>query len=134
MAKELADSGILRELKIELLGTKLEAIEQAEDRELFKSLMEEIGEPVPVSAIVHTVDEALEFAKKIGYPVIVRPAFTLGGTGGGMCENAEVLAEVVENGLKLSPVTQCLIEMSIAGYKEIEYEVMRDRADNAIVV
>lgn len=134
MAKELADSGILRELKIELLGTKLEAIEQAEDRELFKSLMEEIGEPVPVSAIVHTVEEALEFAKKIGYPVIVRPAFTLGGTGGGMCENAEVLAEVVENGLKLSPVTQCLIEMSIAGYKEIEYEVMRDRADNAIVV
>ncbi len=134
MAKELADSGILRELKIELLGTKLEAIEQAEDREFFKSLMEEIGEPVPVSAIVHTVEEALEFAKKIGYPVIVRPAFTLGGTGGGMCENAEVLAEVVENGLKLSPVTQCLIEMSIAGYKEIEYEVMRDRADNAIVV
>lgn len=134
MAKELADSGILKELKIELLGTKLEAIEQAEDRELFKSLMEEIGEPVPVSAIVHTVEEALEFAKKIGYPVIVRPAFTLGGTGGGMCENVEVLAEVVENGLKLSPVTQCLIEMSIAGYKEIEYEVMRDRADNAIVV
>jgi carbamoyl-phosphate synthase large subunit len=134
MAKELADSGILKELKIELLGTKLDAIEQAEDRELFKKLMEDIDEPVPLSAIVHTVAEALEFAKQIGFPVIVRPAFTLGGTGGGMCENAEILEEVVENGLKLSPVTQCLIEMSIAGYKEIEYEVMRDRADNAIVV
>jgi carbamoyl-phosphate synthase large subunit len=134
MAKELADSGILTELRIELLGTKLDAIEQAEDRELFKRLMEDIGEPVPVSAIVHTVYEAMEFAKQIGFPLIVRPAFTLGGTGGGMCENAEVLEEVVANGLKLSPVTQCLIEMSIAGYKEIEYEVMRDRADNAIVV
>ena len=134
MAKELADSGILGELKIELLGTKLDAIEQAEDRELFKRLMEEIGEPVPISAIVHTVNEAMEFAKQIGFPLIVRPAFTLGGTGGGMCENAEVLQEVVANGLKLSPVTQCLIEMSIAGYKEIEYEVMRDRVDNAIVV
>ncbi|MGB7594448.1 MAG: carbamoyl-phosphate synthase large subunit [Erysipelotrichaceae bacterium] len=134
MAKELADSGILKELKIELLGTKLDAIEQAEDRELFKQLMEDIGEPVPVSAIVHTVEEAMVFAKQIGFPLIVRPAFTLGGTGGGMCENAEILEEVVENGLKLSPVTQCLIEMSIAGYKEIEYEVMRDRADNAIVV
>ncbi|TFG82656.1 MAG: carbamoyl-phosphate synthase large subunit, partial [Erysipelotrichales bacterium] len=134
MAKELADSGILKELKIELLGTKLDAIEQAEDRELFKQLMEDLGEPVPLSAIVHTVEEAMAYAKQIGFPVIVRPAFTLGGTGGGMCENAEVLEEVVENGLKLSPVTQCLIEMSIAGYKEIEYEVMRDRADNAIVV
>lgn len=134
MALELAKSGILDELKIELLGTKLRAIEEAEDRELFKQLMEKINEPIPVSEIVHTVDEALLFSDTIGFPLIVRPAFTLGGTGGGMCDNREMLAEIVENGLKLSPVHQCLIEMSIAGYKEIEYEVMRDSADNAIVV
>jgi len=134
MALELAKSGILDELAIELLGTKLRAIEEAEDRELFKQLMEKIKEPIPVSEIVHTVDEALLFSDTIGFPLIVRPAFTLGGTGGGMCDNREMLAEIVENGLKLSPVHQCLIEMSIAGYKEIEYEVMRDSADNAIVV
>lgn len=134
MALELAKSGILDELAIELLGTKLRAIEEAEDRELFKQLMEKINEPIPVSEIVHTVDEALLFSDTIGFPLIVRPAFTLGGTGGGMCDNREMLAEIVENGLKLSPVHQCLIEMSIAGYKEIEYEVMRDSADNAIVV
>ena len=110
-------------MKIELLGTKLRAIEEAEDRELFKQLMEKINEPIPVSEIVHTVDEALLFSDTIGFPLIVRPAFTLGGTGGGMCDNREMLAEIVENGLKLSPVHQCLIEMSIAGYKEIEYEV-----------
>ncbi len=134
MALELAKSGILDELHIELLGTKLKAIEEAEDRELFKQLMEKINEPIPVSEIVHTVDEALLFSDTIGFPLIVRPAFTLGGTGGGMCDNREMLAEIVANGLKLSPVHQCLIEMSIAGYKEIEYEVMRDSADNAIVV
>jgi len=134
MALELAESGILDELKIELLGTKLKAIKEAEDRELFKSLMLEINEPVPESAIVHTVNEALAFAHKIGFPVIVRPAYTLGGTGGGICETSEILEVIVENGLKISPVHQCLIEVSIAGYKEIEYEVMRDKADNAIVV
>ncbi|HET6784438.1 MAG TPA: carbamoyl-phosphate synthase large subunit [Erysipelotrichaceae bacterium] len=134
MALELAESGILDELKIELLGTKLKAIKEAEDRELFKSLMLKINEPVPESAIVHTIHEALEFANKIGYPVIVRPAYTLGGTGGGICETSEILETIVENGLKISPVHQCLIEVSIAGYKEIEYEVMRDKADNAIVV
>ncbi|MHC5217403.1 carbamoyl-phosphate synthase large subunit [Enterococcus sp. LJL128] len=134
MAMELAASGILDELNVELLGTKLSAIDQAEDRDLFKQLMEELGQPIPESDIVHTVEEALAFAETIGYPIIVRPAFTLGGTGGGMCDNEEELRIVAENGLKLSPATQCLIEKSIAGYKEIEYEVMRDSADNAIVV
>ncbi|WEV61187.1 carbamoyl-phosphate synthase large subunit [Streptococcaceae bacterium ESL0729] len=134
MAMSLAESGILDELNIELLGTKLSAIDQAEDRDLFKRLMEELDQPIPESEIVNTVEEALEFAATIGYPVIVRPAFTLGGTGGGMCDNPEELREIAANGLKLSPATQCLIERSIAGFKEIEYEVMRDAADNAIVV
>lgn len=134
MAMELANSGILDELGIELLGTKLAAIDQAEDRDLFKQLMEELDQPIPESEIVSTVEAAVEFAKKIGFPIIVRPAFTLGGTGGGMCNNEEELRQIAENGLKLSPVTQCLIERSIAGFKEIEYEVMRDSADNAIVV
>lgn len=134
MAMELANSGILDELGIELLGTKLAAIDHAEDRDLFKQLMEELDQPIPESEIVSTVEAAVEFAKKIGFPIIVRPAFTLGGTGGGMCNNEEELRQIAENGLKLSPVTQCLIERSIAGYKEIEYEVMRDSADNAIVV
>lgn len=134
MAMELSKSGLLEELGVELLGTKLSAIDQAEDRDLFKQLMEELGQPIPESEIVNTVDEALEFAAGIGYPVIVRPAFTLGGTGGGICSNEEELQEIAENGLKISPVTQCLIERSIAGFKEIEYEVMRDGADNALVV
>ncbi|CAM3141423.1 carbamoyl-phosphate synthase large subunit [Lactiplantibacillus plajomi] len=134
MAMELSKSGILDELHIELLGTKLSAIDQAEDREQFKDLMEKLGEPVPASGIAHTVDEALEFADKSGFPVIVRPAFTMGGTGGGIAENDAELREIAENGLSLSPVTQVLIEQSIAGYKEIEFEVMRDAADNAMVV
>lgn len=134
MAMELAKSGILDELEIELLGTKLTAIDQAEDRDLFKKLMEDLDQPIPESAIVTTVEEAVDFANSIGYPIIVRPAFTLGGTGGGMCDNEEELRHIAENGLKLSPVTQCLIERSIAGFKEVEYEVMRDSADNAIVV
>ncbi len=134
MAMELSKAGILDELGVELLGTKLSAIDQAEDRDLFKQLMEDLEQPIPESKIVNTVQEALDFAAEIGYPVIVRPAFTLGGTGGGMCANQEELQEIAENGLKLSPVTQCLIERSIAGFKEIEYEVMRDSADNALVV
>ncbi|KXT76733.1 carbamoyl-phosphate synthase large subunit [Streptococcus sp. DD12] len=134
MAMELSKAGILDELGVELLGTKLSAIDQAEDRDLFKKLMEDLGQPIPESEIVNTVEEAVAFADSIGYPVIVRPAFTLGGTGGGMCANEEELREIAENGLKLSPVTQCLIERSIAGFKEIEYEVMRDAADNALVV
>lgn len=131
---ELAETGILEEYGVEVLGTALDAIEKAEDRDKFRELMYEIGEPVPESVIVHTTDEALEFAKSNGYPVVVRPAFTLGGTGGGFAHDEEELSVICENGLKLSPAHQCLIEKSIAGYKEIEYEVMRDNADNAIVV
>lgn len=134
MAIELDESGILEELKIEILGTKLEAIHKAEDRDLFRTLMNELNEPVPDSDIIHNMEEAHAFIKRIGYPVIVRPAFTLGGTGGGICHNDEDLLETVTSGLKYSPVTQCLLEKSIAGYKEIEYEVMRDSNDNAIVV
>lgn len=134
MAMELSKSGILDELHIELLGTKLSAIDQAEDREQFKALMEELNEPVPASGIARTVDEALAFAEQAGYPVIVRPAFTMGGTGGGIAETPQQLHDITENGLALSPVTQVLIEQSIAGYKEIEFEVMRDAADNAMVV
>lgn len=134
MAMELSKSGILDELDIELLGTKLTAIDQAEDRDLFKQLMEELDQPIPESVIVNNVADAVKFSEEIGFPIIVRPAFTLGGTGGGMCDNVEELIEIASNGLKLSPATQCLIEKSIAGYKEIEYEVMRDSADNAIVV
>lgn len=131
---ELANSGILTEYNVEILGTDLQAINRAEDRELFRELMMEINEPVPESNIVHTVDEAVSFANKIGYPLVVRPAYTLGGTGGGFANNEEELRIIAESGLKLSPVHQCLIEQSIAGFKEIEYEVMRDNNDNAIVV
>jgi len=134
LAVELAKSGVLKECEVEILGTKLSAINQAEDRELFRSLMNELNEPVPDSEIIHEIEEANAFVEKIGFPVIVRPAFTLGGTGGGICHNHEELEEIVTSGLKNSPVDQCLLEKSIAGYKEIEYEVMRDAADNAIVV
>ncbi|MCJ7839581.1 carbamoyl-phosphate synthase large subunit [Lederbergia sp. NSJ-179] len=134
MAMQLAQAGILEECQVEILGTKLSAIEQAEDRDQFRTLMNQLSEPVPDSDIIHTVDEAISFAEKIGYPIIVRPAYTLGGTGGGICENVEELKEIVTNGLKNSPVHQCLVEKSIAGFKEIEYEVMRDANDNAIVI
>ncbi|MED4070292.1 carbamoyl-phosphate synthase large subunit [Priestia endophytica] len=134
LAMELSKAGILEELGVEVLGTNLQAIEQAEDREQFRSLMNELGEPVPDSEIIHTLEEAHTFVKSVGFPVIVRPAYTLGGTGGGICHNDEELNEIVTSGLKLSPVTQCLLEKSIAGFKEVEYEVMRDSNDNAIVV
>ncbi|WP_340298072.1 carbamoyl-phosphate synthase large subunit [Staphylococcus coagulans] len=134
MAIELHESGVLESNHVQLLGTKLSSIEQAEDRELFRSLMNELDVPVPESDIVNTLEQAIEFKNKVGYPLIVRPAFTMGGTGGGICHNDEELHEVVSNGLKYSPATQCLIEKSIAGFKEIEYEVMRDKNDNAIVV
>ncbi|WP_413380038.1 carbamoyl-phosphate synthase large subunit [Alkalihalobacillus sp. 1P02AB] len=134
MAMELDESGILNTYNIELLGTDLDAIKQAEDREKFRALMQELQEPVPESEIVHTLEEAKVFVAEIGYPVIVRPAYTLGGTGGGICHNEEELNEIVTSGLKYSPVTQCLIEKSIAGFKEVEYEVMRDGKDQAIVV
>ncbi len=134
MALELAQNGILDELSIELLGTKLSAINQAEDREEFKELMQSLHEPIPASQSVNTTEEAIQFAASIGYPVIVRPAFTMGGTGGGMCASVQELRTICSNALKLSPITQALIEQSIAGFKEIEYEVMRDHAGNAMVV
>lgn len=134
LAVELHERGVLQECGVEILGTNLSAIQKAEDRDLFRSLMKELNEPVPESEIVHELNEAKDFVKKVGYPVIVRPAYTLGGTGGGICTNEEELIEIVTNGLKLSPVNQCLLEKSIAGFKEIEYEVMRDSKDNAIVV
>ncbi|MCF6094765.1 carbamoyl-phosphate synthase large subunit [Microaerobacter geothermalis] len=134
LAVELAESGVLSEENVELLGTDLTAIKKAEDRELFRALMKEIGEPVPESEIIHSIDEALHFANTIGYPIIVRPAYTLGGTGGGIANDEKSLQEIVASGLKYSPIKQCLVEKSVAGYKEIEYEVMRDSKDNCIVV
>lgn len=134
LAVELAKAGVLEECNVEILGTKLDAINQAEDRELFRSLMNELGQPVPDSDIIHNLDEAYTFVERVGYPVIVRPAFTMGGTGGGICGNEKELIEIVTSGIKNSPVGQCLLEKSIAGFKEIEYEVMRDSNDNAIVV
>ncbi|WP_085992450.1 carbamoyl-phosphate synthase large subunit [Oceanobacillus senegalensis] len=134
LAMALEEAGVLEKYNVELLGSSLEAIQKAEDRERFRSLMQELNEPVPESQIVHSVDESLHFAQEIGYPLIVRPAYTLGGTGGGMCYNEEELREITRNGLSLSPVNQCLIEKNIAGYKEIEYEVIRDKNDQAIVV
>jgi carbamoyl-phosphate synthase large subunit len=134
LAVQLAESGVLEREGVRLLGTELRAITCAEDRDQFRALMNELNEPVPSSDIVHTVEEAVAFANSNGYPVIVRPAYTLGGTGGGIVQSEAELREIVENGLRLSPITQCLIEQSIAGYKEIEYEVMRDANDNAIVV
>lgn len=134
LAVELANAGVLEECGVQILGTKLDAINQAEDRELFRNLMNELGQPVPDSEIIHSLEEAYAFVEKIGYPVIVRPAFTMGGTGGGICSNEKELIEIVTSGIKNSPVGQCLLEKSIAGFKEIEYEVMRDSNDNAIVV
>lgn len=134
LAVELSERGVLAECGVEVLGTKLSAIQQAEDRDLFRTLMNDLNEPVPESEIIHSLEEAENFVSQIGFPVIVRPAYTLGGTGGGICSNETELKEIVENGLKLSPVHQCLLEKSIAGYKEIEYEVMRDSQDHAIVV
>ncbi|QYN50133.1 carbamoyl-phosphate synthase large subunit [Apibacter sp. ESL0404] len=134
LAVELAKAGTLAQYDVEIIGTKLSSIEQAEDRDLFKQLMENINEPIAESIIVNDVESSVEFANQIGYPIIVRPAFTLGGTGGGIAENETELREITDSGLKYSPVHQCLIEKSIAGYKEIEYEVMRDANDNAIVV
>jgi len=134
MALALDKAGILKKTGIPLLGTPLEAIARAEDRELFKQTMQEIGEPVPESAIVHSVEEAIRFAEEIGYPVIVRPAYTLGGTGGGNAHNEEELRYIVNKGLVNSPIHQVLIERSVAGYKEIEFEVMRDANDNCVII
>lgn len=134
LGMQLYTKGILDECKVELLGTSFEAIDQAEDRELFKKLCESIGEPILESKTATTLEETILAAKEIGYPVILRPAFTLGGTGGGFAEDEEELIPLAKNALKLSPVTQVLVEKSIKGFKEIEYEVLRDKNDTAIVV
>lgn len=134
LAVQLAKKGVLEECGIELLGADVKSIEQAEDRELFKELCESIGEPVLKSQTIYRIDEALDAAQKIGYPVVIRPAFTLGGSGGGFANNPEELRERVKIALALSPVGQALIEKSVKGFKEIEYEVVRDANDTAIIV
>ena len=134
IAMQLAKKGVLQECQVELLGTSVESIDCAEDREKFKELCQKIGEPVLESQIAHSIEEGCEAANKIGYPVVLRPAFTLGGTGGGFADNEEELKEIMKNALKLSPVKQVLVEKSIKGYKEIEYEVIRDSNDTAITI
>ena len=134
LAMQLEKKGVLRECNAELLGTSSESIERAEDRELFKELCEEIGEPVLSSVIAENMEDGLKAAEEIGYPVVLRPAFTLGGTGGGFADNREECAEILRGALELSPVHQVLVEKSIKGYKEIEYEVIRDANDTAITV
>ena len=134
LAVQLAEKGILAEYGVELLGTSLDAIEKAEDRERFKETMEKLGEPIPESLIVEDVHAAVDFANTIGYPVIVRPAYTMGGTGGGIAENEEELVAIVIKGLNYSMIGQVLIERSVAGWKEIEFEVIRDGNDNCITV
>ena len=134
LAMQLEKKGVLKECGVELLGTKSESIETAEDRELFKELCERIGEPVCPSEIAESLEEGIAAAKRIGFPVVLRPAFTLGGTGGGFASDENELSALLENALELSPVGQVLIEKSVKGFKEIEYEVIRDSADTAITV
>jgi carbamoyl-phosphate synthase large subunit len=134
LAMELAESNFLDQQGVKLLGTATEAIKMAEDRQAFKDIMEKIGEPCIASKVVNTIEDAISFANEIGFPVIVRPAYTLGGTGGGIALNLEELKEIGSNGLRLSRVHQVLIEKCIAGWKEIEFEVIRDRKGNAITV
>ncbi|CAH0344463.1 carbamoyl phosphate synthase large subunit [Bacillus sp. CECT 9360] len=134
LAYQLHEQGILEANHVKLLGTPIDSIKKGEDRELFRQLMFEINEPVPESQIVHTIEEAVEFAEIIGFPIIIRPAYTLGGTGGGITDNMENFKELVRGGLQESPITQCLIEKSIAGYKEVEYEVMRDGNNTCITI
>jgi len=134
LAVKLSEQGILEKYQVELLGTSLTAIKKAEDRELFKETMQKLNEPIPESTIVEDVPSAVAFANKIGFPIIVRPAYTMGGTGGGIADNEDELIEIVIRGLKYSMIGQVLIERSVAGWKEIEYEVMRDSNDNCITV
>ncbi|MFP3324771.1 carbamoyl phosphate synthase large subunit [Planococcus sp. SIMBA_160] len=134
LAMALADAGILEQYGVELLGTDMAAIKKAEDRDQFRSLMKQLGEPVPDSDIIYSLDGALAFAERTGYPVIVRPAYTLGGFGGGIASDEAAYLKLVTQGLSASPIKQCLVETSIAGYKEIEYEVMRDAAGTCITV
>lgn len=134
LAVQLAKKGVLKECDVEILGTSFESIERAEDRELFKELCEKLGEPVLPSEIAGSMDEGFAAAEKIGYPVVLRPAFTLGGTGGGFADNKEEMEDLMRNALALSPTHQVLVEKSIKGFKEIEYEVMRDANDTAITI
>lgn len=131
---DLAKSGILKQFNVEILGTSLEAINKASDRELFKELMNKIDEPMAESFEIETIQEALKAANKIGYPVVIRPFYTLGGTGGGFAKDDEQLIEIAKSGISVSPIHKCLVEKSLAGYKEIEYEVMCDKNNNAIVI
>ena len=134
LAMELYRSGYLDKAGVRLLGCRPDTIDRAEDRQLFKDTMEKMGQPCIPSKVVENLDDALAFAEEIGYPVIVRPAFTMGGTGGGICDDRAQLHEIGTNGLRLSPIHQVLIEKGIAGWKEIEYEVMRDGKGNAITI
>ncbi|MGJ7919572.1 carbamoyl phosphate synthase large subunit [Neobacillus sp. LXY-4] len=134
LAFNLSEAGIIEKYGVKLLGTSIDSIKKGEDREAFRALMNELGEPVPESTIVHTQEEAVDFANEIGFPIIIRPAYTLGGTGGGIANNQEELISLVTSGLKESAIGQCLIEKSIAGFKEVEYEVMRDATNTCITV
>ncbi|MEE8358681.1 MAG: carbamoyl-phosphate synthase large subunit, partial [Candidatus Hydrothermarchaeales archaeon] len=134
LVAQLADLGTLKEFDVEVLGTPVEAIKTGEDRELFANLMDDIGEPIPEGYAVETIEDAKKAADKIGYPVIIRPAYTLGGTGGGVVENESELAAVAKRGLSASMIHQVLIEKSLLGWYEYEYEVMRDGADNCITI
>lgn len=134
LAMALERKGVLKECDVQLLGTSIESIDRAEDRELFKELCLELGEPVLPSQIANSIEEGMEAAKEIGYPLVIRPAFTLGGTGGGFANNDEEFLEIMKNAMELSPVHQVLVEKSVKGYKEIEYEVMRDANDTAITI
>src|SRR5215470_15555384 len=134
LAVELADSGVLEKYNVELVGAQLRAIKKAEDRLLFKDAMTRIGLDVPRSALVNNLKDGLDFSGKIGFPVIIRPSFTLGGSGGGIAYNREELLEILARGLDLSPVHEVLIEESVLGWKEYELEVMRDLADNVIII
>ncbi|MCY6369671.1 carbamoyl-phosphate synthase (glutamine-hydrolyzing) large subunit [Clostridium ganghwense] len=134
IAMELQEKGVLNKYNVKLLGINSEAIKKAEDREEFKKLMLEIDEPIPVSTIAVNIDQCKEFVEKNGLPIIIRPAYTLGGTGGGIAENMEEYLEICDRGIKMSPINQILLEQSVAGWKELEYEVIRDKKDNCIIV
>lgn len=134
LAVELEESGLLQKYGVKLLGTTSETIQKGEDREKFRQLMNDLNEPIPESEIVETTESAVQFAESIGYPIIVRPAYTLGGKGGGIANDQSELEQIVSNGLKMSPIHQVLVEKSIAGFKEVEYEVMRDESDTCITV
>lgn len=134
LGKQIAESGILEELGTRLLGTPLDTIRKAEDRELFKRMMQDINEPIPESTIVSSIEAAVDFARRVGYPLVVRPAYTLGGTGGGIVHDEAELIDTAARGLKHSIIHQILVEQSVAGWKEIEFEVMRDGADNCITI